>query len=602
MKAQMKPKKATIDQQFHQLLLKKLMLPSPIVLERGEKSKARSKRRNSQNRGQSQSTPEPTNFGLSSALIVVDYKQKDQWLKQFKKGKIEGLIPSPHLCLQLEQSLQEKAVHKKKETEADLKSDLPKTQVIQLQLEGGSHLVLAFLDPRVSSFDLYTLIRKSTSCFWDLSPDRCAPNQCAERCTLKVDLDQASSILAQKIVFALAASSQIQTWEEFRFTSADESPSRGKKDPESEVDSPQRRLIVTSKLDFKSLQKIFQEGLYLGHANSQVRSLAELPPNFLHPKSYLQIVQTLIQGTSIRLEFLGAKELERLGAGAFLAVGRADPSRHQGIAVLKYLPKESASKSTSKSRNPSKDAPIVLVGKGLCFDTGGYSLKPTEGMLGMHADMTGSALALAQILAASRLELPFEIHAYLALTENLISPSAYRPNEVVQALDGTTIEVVDTDAEGRMALSDTLALVRRSKPALVIDYATLTGAAIRSLDTRRSAVFSHHPELAELAVRAGEASGERVWSFPMSQDYREQLKSECADLIQCGPGRNADHIYAAVFLSHFIGNETPWVHMDLSAAENKGGLGLVPTDTTGFGVFWTHAFLEAWRGRGVKKK
>jgi leucyl aminopeptidase len=571
MKAQMKPKKTSIDQQFHHLLLKKLMHPSPFLLEREAPTKVRAKLRGSQHRGPSQSGPEPTNFGLSTTLIVVDYKQKAQWLEQFKNGKIEGLAPSPHLCLQLEQNLQDKELPSKSETTADLESSLPKAQVITLQLEGGSHLLLAFLDPKLSSFDLYTCIRKNTARFWDLTPDRCAPQQCIERCTLKLNLDRASSALAQKIVFALAASSQIQTWEEFRFTQSNAGASQTKKN--SEAESPHRRLVVTSKLDFKSLQKSFQEGLSLGHANSQVRSLAELPPNFLYPKSYLQIVQTLIQGTGIGLEFLGTQELERLGAGAFLAVGRADPARHQGIAVLKYLPKVKSSKKPSKSQRPTKDAPIVLVGKGLCFDTGGYSLKPTESMLGMHADMTGSALALTQILAAARLELPVEIHAYLALTENLISPSAYRPNEVVQALDGTTIEVVDTDAEGRMALSDTLALVRRSKPALVIDYATLTGAAIRSLDTRRSAVFSHHPELAELAVKVGEASGERVWNFPMSQDYRDQLKSECADLIQCGPGRKRRPYLRCGFSLPFYWERNALASHGFVSSRKQGGIG-----------------------------
>ncbi len=180
----------------------------------------------------------------------------------------------------------------------------------------------------------------------------------------------------------------------------------------------------------------------------------------------------------------------------------------------------------------------------------------------------------------------------MALAENLISPTAYKPNEVVVACDGTAIEVVDTDAEGRMVLSDTLAIARKEKPSLAIDFATLTGAAIRSLDTRRGAVFTNQPELAARAIACGDRTGERVWNFPIGDDYRRELKSKIADILQCSASNNADHIYAATFLSHFIGAETPWLHLDLVPAENKGGLGLVSSDTTGFGVFWADEMIR----------
>ncbi len=159
-------------------------------------------------------------------------------------------------------------------------------------------------------------------------------------------------------------------------------------------------------------------------------------------------------------------------------------------------------------------------------------------------------------------------------------------------MDGTAIEVVDTDAEGRMILADTLAYASRQKPDLMIDFATLTGAAIRSLDTRRSAVFSNRSDLADLAVRAGDLCGERTWSFPIGQDYREELNSKIADIVQCAPGNNADQIYAATFLSEFVAKDIPWVHLDLVAAENKGGLGLVSTDTSGFGVLWAEQLIR----------
>jgi leucyl aminopeptidase len=163
---------------------------------------------------------------------------------------------------------------------------------------------------------------------------------------------------------------------------------------------------------------------------------------------------------------------------------------------------------------------------------------------------------------------------------------------VIVASDGTSIEIIDTDAEGRLILADTLALVRKTNPSLCIDYATLTGTALRALDTQRCAVFSNRPDLAVAAVQAGDASGERTWSFPLGDEFQDGLKSKVADLSQVGPGKNADHIYAATFLAHFIGEETPWIHVDLSAGENKGGLGLVSSDTTGFGMFWTDELVK----------
>ena len=345
--------------------------------------------------------------------------------------------------------------------------------------------------------------------------------------------------------------------------------------------------IVTSELN-----TIINRAKAFSYANNQVRSLADMPANELHPKNYRKKIEAICATIGIEFEFLDFKKLTELGAGAFTAVNRADSTNGSGIAHLVYKPKKTQKQGLRK---------LALVGKGLCFDTGGYNIKSRDGMLGMHRDMTGSAIALSLIEALATLKVDFEVHAWLAIAENLISATAYRPNEVVRACDGTSIEVVDTDAEGRMVLADTLALVRRSQPDLVIDFATLTYTAMRALDTRRSAIFSNRDKLADLAVRVGDQVGERTWSFPLSGDYREELKSKIADLLQCSASNHADHIYAASFLAHFIGEETPWVHVDLSAAENKGGLGIIGTDTTGFGVFWAAEFIERARKSGINR-
>jgi leucyl aminopeptidase len=157
---------------------------------------------------------------------------------------------------------------------------------------------------------------------------------------------------------------------------------------------------------------------------------------------------------------------------------------------------------------------------------------------------------------------------------------------VVRAANGTTIEVVDTDAEGRMVLADTLHFASSEQPDLLLDFATLTGSVMRALDTRRSGVYSRDLKLSQKAVVVGEECGERLWNFPIEGDYKKELKSDIADILQCREKPNADHIYAATFLAHFVKKDVPWLHVDLAASSNGGGLGLVATETTAFGVQW----------------
>ncbi|HEV2332274.1 MAG TPA: leucyl aminopeptidase family protein, partial [Gammaproteobacteria bacterium] len=234
----------------------------------------------------------------------------------------------------------------------------------------------------------------------------------------------------------------------------------------------------------------------------------------------------------------------------------------------------------------------ALVGKGICYDTGGANLKSDKSMFGMHGDMQGSAVALGTLLALTRLKAPFQIDAWLALARNQIGPKAYTQNEVVKAGNGVNIEVTHTDAEGRMVLADTLALATRPKPAITVDYATLTGACVTALGSRYSGAFTRDPDLAKAVIAAGARSGERVWPFPMDGDYDEDLESDIADVKQCvlESGR-ADHILASRFLSRFVQEGAPWIHVDLSASEHKGGLAHIPTEVTGFGVRFTLSLL-----------
>jgi leucyl aminopeptidase len=361
-------------------------------------------------------------------------------------------------------------------------------------------------------------------------------------------------------------------------------PIRFGKKNKKEIKSSSVQLDIISSGKGTHLVDCAHQGLRQGQAANLVRTLAELPGNELGPKSYTAKVKhlagVLAKKAKVSFEFIDEKQLKARQAHAFLAVVRATPNGPHGIIHLHYKPKKPSGKK------------IALVGKGLCFDTGGYNIKTEEYMFDMHRDMTGSAVTLALFKYLVESQSNHEIHAYMALAENLISPTAYRPNDVVVASNGVSIEVVDTDAEGRMVLSDTLVLACESKPDLLIDFATLTGAVIRAIDTRRSGVFSNHDQLRELAVRCGEQTGERVWGFPIGEDYWDEIHSEIADVRQCATGKNSDHIYAATFLSSFVKPEIPWLHVDLASESHKGGLGLAPKDVTGFGIRFSYSVIE----------
>jgi leucyl aminopeptidase len=330
----------------------------------------------------------------------------------------------------------------------------------------------------------------------------------------------------------------------------------------------------------------FAEIAAVAEANTLARALTALPPNELTPAAYRQRLRQIARGRRWQFEEYDMRRLRRLGAGAFVAVAQGSVPEDAAIVHLSWRPKKPQGR-------------LALVGKGICFDTGGHNLKPAKYMAGMHEDMNGSAVALGLMQALIERNMPLAIDAWLPIAQNHLSPEAYKQNDIVTALDGTTIEVVHTDAEGRMVLADTLSLATRgsakgsAKPDLVLDFATLTGSMGYALGSRYSGVFATSSELARLAVAAGEASGERVCVFPLDPDYEAGLESKVADIKQCTLDGEADHILAARFLKRFT-HELTWVHMDLSASSCSGGLGAVGTDLTGFGVAWGVEFVEQW--------
>jgi len=311
--------------------------------------------------------------------------------------------------------------------------------------------------------------------------------------------------------------------------------------------------------------------------NNLARWLTTMPPNKMDALGYANFAKSMASKNGWSYKRFGTAELTKLGAGAFLAVAQGNDNDTAGIVRIRYRP----------GKKNAKAADLALVGKGIIFDTGGTNLKPFQSMLDMHGDMQGSAVALGTLLAISELRLPIAVDCWLALTENRTGPKAYKSQDVVTAANGKTIQTIHTDAEGRMALADTLVLASRDKPAIIFDYATLTGTCISAITTKYSGVFSNRAKLHPHLKRVGQNSGERVWPFPIGDEFLQILKSEVADFMQCSPKNSGDHILAASFLAEFVENDTPWVHMDLSAGDNDGGLGHVGSKFTGFGVRYT---------------
>jgi leucyl aminopeptidase len=305
--------------------------------------------------------------------------------------------------------------------------------------------------------------------------------------------------------------------------------------------------------------------------NILCRQLTISPPNDLTPTIYREKIAKLAREHGWRHTEFDMAALKKMGAGAFVAVGQGSEPQDAAIVHLTYTPKHA-------------EKHIALVGKGICFDTGGHNLKPAKYMNGMHEDMNGSAVALGILLAASQQQLPIKLDCWLAIAQNHIGPLAYKQNDVITALNGMTIEIVHTDAEGRMVLADTLTLASREKPDAILDYATLTGSMQVALGDRMSGVIGNRPELLCKAVGAGNAAGERIVAFPYDDDFDSDLDSDIADIKQCTLEGGGDHIHAARFLGKFIENEVAWLHTDLSSANRKGGLGAVQSDTNGFGV------------------
>jgi len=389
-----------------------------------------------------------------------------------------------------------------------------------------------------------------------------------------VDLTGVGRKLQLDILAELEILSNVSGWKPIKYTNK----------PIKNNDS-NNGLSFKTGIDKSAAKKVIERAFVQAQGMNLIRTLSDMPGNKLTPGEYKKLIQKRSKQIGYKYSFMGQSQLEKKNAGAFLAVTQGLTKNDGGIAVLSQ---------NTKPRSPK--GKVNLVGKGICFDTGGYNLKGSQYMAGMQRDMGGSALALAIFETLVQTFPKLEFTAYLALAENIVSEKAYRPSDVVTASNGTTIEVVDTDAEGRMVLSDTLAIASSKKVDLTMTFATLTGAAVRSVGTQRSCVFTRNYELHPKFFKASQSSGEQVWPFPVGEEYFGGLKSQVADTLQCSTKPNADHIHAATFLSQFASDAGDWVHMDLSADGNVGGLGLTSSETTGFGILWSSSFIKEYFG------
>ncbi len=349
---------------------------------------------------------------------------------------------------------------------------------------------------------------------------------------------------------------------------------------QGEPEEPINIEILVPDASLNGAQQVVEHSCKVAESTNFVRQLTMRAANDLTPQRYISEVQDLAQSWGTACEVYGFEKLRSMNAGAFLAVAQASPAKDAGIVKLVYNP-------------DSTHGHLCFVGKGVTFDTGGCNLKPASSMYGMERDMAGSAVALGLFKVAVEEGWHEKVSCFLAISDNLAGSTAYRPNDVVTAMSGKTIEIIHTDAEGRMLLADTLYLASQDKPDLIIDFATLTGACAGAIGSSYSGAFTNNAEqFHSRLVAAGKRSGERIWPFPLDEDFGECLKSEVADIKQCRVKGGVDHIEAAYFLKEFIDHGVPWIHIDLSAASNSGGLAHVGTDVTGYGVRIISEFLK----------
>jgi len=350
-------------------------------------------------------------------------------------------------------------------------------------------------------------------------------------------------------------------------------------------------LLDTSKDKITNLNLITNNKKFFLKLNKKVyslvnsvffaRNLVSEPANILNPEKFVKEIKKL-NSLGVKIRVYGLDILKKIGMNAIIGVSQGSKNL-PFFVIMEWRPKNSVNKK-----------PISFVGKGVCFDTGGISLKPAKFMEDMKYDMAGAAAVVGLIKNLSLNKINKYVIGAVALVENMPSGSAQRPGDVVKSYSGKTIEILNTDAEGRLILADALHYVEKHyNPDLIVDLATLTGAMVVSLGNEYAGIFSNNDNLANKLIKSGEVEGEKLWKFPLHKNYDELMNSEIADVQNINYSGGAGSITAAQFLQRFISKNTPWAHLDIAGmAWTKKDLDTIPKGATGFGVKLLTNFVE----------
>ncbi len=336
-------------------------------------------------------------------------------------------------------------------------------------------------------------------------------------------------------------------------------------------------LIPPAGVDKRAARAAQAEAAAIADGIRTVRDLGNAPPNVLTPTRLAERAQEVAKAIGIKCTVYGRKEIERMKMGGLLAVNRGSAEEPRFI-VMEYSPRGAKTH-------------VALVGKGITFDSGGISIKPAEKMEEMKFDMCGAAAVIGTLEAAAKLAIPVKITGIIPSTDNLPSGSAYKPGEIITMMNGKTVEIVNTDAEGRMILGDALHYASKLEPDHLIDFATLTGACVVALGSEAAGLFANDDELAQKLIESGERAGERLWRMPAWDEYKDLIRSEWADMKNSG-GRWGGASTAAVFLKEFVDCPS-WAHLDIAGTAYMDETPRETKGATGAGVRVTIEFLES---------
>ena len=344
------------------------------------------------------------------------------------------------------------------------------------------------------------------------------------------------------------------------------------------VGSVSKRTVAASTLTLESadadLRRGLKDGLVTADCVNETRRLAATPPNICHPKWMASEARRLARAAGLTCKVINYEQAQKLGMGGIVNVGRGSAVK-PCLIILEHKPAKVRKKTT-----------VALVGKTMTYDSGGYSLKIQGSMKGMKYDGNGGCAVLGAMLAIAARKLPVHTVGILPCAENMVSDDAYRPDDIITMYNGATVEVTNTDAEGRLILADALAYAcKQYRPTAIIDAATLTGGIVVALGSWCAGLFANDDELVERVQGAADTTGERVWRMPVWDEHRDFMRSKHADLWNSGPKRDGHPIQGAAFLSFFVDDDVPWAHLDIAGTSAKDSdTGVTVPGPTGFGV------------------